>query len=284
MELLGLSLEKILAFTVIGSIVTVVGSLIALFIKEYFLVRSFENWKLRNTLKAVFQKYRDPILLSSRELCNRLNEICAEYPSVFLNSKLLKINPKHQINNSQSDPYYQKHKLVSTLYRLCAFLGWLELYRQDITYLDSGQSHTNDKLDACMKNIRADLADGHLNKAPDWEAWRDVLIFREQQRAIGEAMIRTDAHSKTVIGFGSFCESLLGKGKNTLTPWTNVASNFLLDLRDDAKDFRKIRLQLLLIHLVDLNEVLQPRKLPDYLKKRRDLWQKKLREFDATKN
>src|SRR5215469_13697512 len=48
----------------------------------------------------------------------------------------------------------QQYKLISTIYRFCALLGWLELYRQEVTFLDSGRNRDNERLERCIRHIR----------------------------------------------------------------------------------------------------------------------------------
>jgi hypothetical protein len=192
---------QILGFTVVGALVTTAGTLVGLFVKEVLLARSFERWKMKQALAEVSRKYREPIALSAIELCNRLTFICDEYPPDFLDSSLLASTPEGPAVNSAADPRFKKYRLVSTVYRLCAFFGWVELYRQDTTYLDSDDGSGGGRVDRAIYAVRSDLADGQLNKARDWEEWHDVLVFREEQRAIGESMIVTIWGARTVVGY-----------------------------------------------------------------------------------
>src|SRR6185503_14617270 len=121
-------------------------------------------------------------------------------------------------------------------------------------FLDSGSRGSNQDFDTCIRAIQAHLADGQLNDASDWESWHDVLIFREEQRAIGEAMIRASGPSRSVMGYGAFCE-LFDSDAGPSGRWLVTVSNFLLDPASE-RDFRRVRLQLLAADLVDLVDVL----------------------------
>jgi hypothetical protein len=129
------------------------------------------------------------------------------HPTNYLQSSLLDFHPDQLEANSAEDPYYKRYRLLSTVYRLCAFLGWLELYRQDVTFLNAGEKKDSKLLEKALENIRNDLADGRLNAALDFQKWNDRLIFREEQRAIGEAMI-TGTSPRMVMGTEPFmCSS-----------------------------------------------------------------------------
>jgi hypothetical protein len=250
---LGLKVEQWLAFTAIAAVISMVGALLGIVLKDYFFSRAFENWKQQRTLEQLYQKFRDPLLLSSRELCARVIEILDQYPTVYLQQSVLVSRPERQIENSINDPYFQRYKLVSTAYRICSFLGWLELYRQEIVFLRPGNNKHARRLEGCLAHIRADLADGQLNTADDWMQWRDTLVFREELRAIGEAMIETRGAARAVMGYASFCEVFESKAASRgAKRWISVVLNFVLDLEVARKDFRKRRLERLVVHLVDL--------------------------------
>ncbi|HLO33851.1 MAG TPA: hypothetical protein VK249_32180 [Anaerolineales bacterium] len=248
---------QILGFTVVGALVTTAGTLIGLFLREVLLARSFERWKTKQSLAQVARKYREPIALSALELCNRFTNICDAYPPNFLGSDLLSSAPERPALNFANDPYFKRYRLVSTVYRLCSFLGWIELYRQDTTFLDVDESSGQRPVERAIYAVRADFADGQLNKAGDWQTWHDMLLFREEQRAIGESMIVLAGGVRTVMGYAEFCDLFPGDTNKSQSKWLHTAAAFLLDLKE-AKDFRQIRFQRLIVHLVELVDVLSP--------------------------
>lgn len=271
--LLGLELKTWLALTAVGAIISTIGSLLGVFLKDYFFTRSFERWKQEQALEQIYQRYKDPLFLSACELASRLMEINEHYPTVYLRSPVLATKPERQVHNSIHDPYFQRHKLLSSIYRLAAMLGWLELYRQEVTYLKSGKNRHSKALEYSVEFIRSSLADGQLNQAVDWADWRDTLIFREELRAIGESMLDARGTTKTVVGYGRFCEALEAADNSHLKRWFPVVANFLLDLEANQKDFRQIRLKLLLIHVVDLMRLLDAPAVEDrFIEKRNYLY------------
>lgn len=76
-----ISLETWLGFSVVGTLISTVGALLAIIIKDFFLARSFEKWKQRRSLEQLYQRYRDPLFLSASELATRLCEIDQHYLS-----------------------------------------------------------------------------------------------------------------------------------------------------------------------------------------------------------
>jgi hypothetical protein len=252
----GVSWEKVLGLSVLGAVVTTAGALLALVLKERVFARSFEKWKAAMSLEQIARRYREPIALTALELSNRLSTISEDYPASFLSRSVLETSaPSRPTLNSAADPYFQRYRLISSVYRLCAFLGWIELYRQEMTYLEPrGRSRA---VETSIFEVRADLADGQLNKSEDWDAWHDALIFREEQRAIGEVMIVQIGDARTVMGYAEFSELFPGTGATLRERWFGRAGAFLLDPIGE-KDFRLVRLQRLVVHLVDLAELLVP--------------------------
>jgi hypothetical protein len=236
-------------------------------LKEFLFPRLFESWKSQRALADVYRRYRDPLFLSAIELANRLMEICREYPTNFLTSELYKVRPSKSLSNSSDDEYFRKYKFVSSIYRLSAFLGWLELYRQEIVFLDSGHHGKNVHFTNSISDIRSDFADGHLNEAANWIDWSDQLLFREELRAIGEAMILVDeTNQRTVIGYRRFSEIFLTDADVGRKAWLETAALFLLDVpASTVYNFRLVRLQRLFIHLVDLLVALERAKVPPRL-------------------
>lgn len=261
------SQPSILSFAVVAALVTTAGTLLGHLLKEVALARSFETWKQRRAVDALYHKYRDPLVLSSIELANRLGEILEERPVEFLRADVL-VGASPELNTDASrGRYYDRYKYQSTVYRLTSFLGWLELYRQDLVFLDTGRKRDAQVLESQIREIRADMADGHLNTAKNWAEWSDALIFREEQRAIGDAMIVTGGSARTIMGYGAFVSAL----ETPATPghrWFKVAVNFLADPGRVDSDFRLERYRRLLVHLAALAEANEPGRVTDRLRER----------------
>jgi hypothetical protein len=116
-----------------------------------------------------------------------------------------------------------------------------------------------------LQRIRGDLADGHLNEAENWIDYTDALIFREEQRAIGEAMITTLGETRTVAGYGSFVALLEHRDSQTRR-WLQTAVNFLAEPGSHSPDFRLERYRRLLVHLADLVNAADKIRVSDRLK------------------
>ncbi|HWZ03646.1 MAG TPA: hypothetical protein VNX40_08525 [Mucilaginibacter sp.] len=238
---------SVLTFTVIAALVTVSGSLVALLVKDFLLVRYFEKYKEKASLKKISKRYKDPILLSAKEVLSRVESILKlyKYDSKNFTRETLFDKSECMVRNHPADPYYLRNRLTSTLYRFCSFWGWLELYRQDLTFLDSYSYTQNLQSSAFLDDLRSAIADGQLNNGPKWRELKDSLIFREELRSIGEGMIETVNNQRTIIGYGKF-QGLLGDFEtNAKNLWLRPAINFFTYYLPEEEDFRHHRLELI---------------------------------------
>jgi hypothetical protein len=246
-------MKDYLGFTVLAAVVTTIGTLFGLFLKDFLFVYFFDNLREKRTLEKISKKYKDPILLSAVELTRRVNDYSKSFNSMSKYSTtdiLFDKVDKMQFNNS-TDPYYLKYKLISTLYRFCCFFAWLELYRQEITFLDSHSKGKSSEVLTLIANIREAVADGQINTNIDWNLWVDAPIFREELRAIGEGMIENNKEQRAIIGYGKF-RTIIGQFETVKEPfWIGPVIIFFTDLKTES-DFRQERFKRITVALIEL--------------------------------
>jgi len=163
-------------------------------------------------------------------LGSRCIEIYSEFPTGFLDKRLWSATDPFDVVNSADNTHFRIYKLHGSVYRLCAFFGWIELYRREVAFLDAGHDGKNVRLEACIHAVQGALADGQLNEHADWNQWTDRLIFREEQRAIGEAMIRGTGTDRHVLGYGAF-QAAIEDGDRTLSRFIQPAIIFMTDTK-----------------------------------------------------
>lgn len=263
------------SLTVLGSIIVVLGNIVAIYLKDVFAVRSLEKWRTRQSLDSIFDRYRRPICLAAEELSGRcyiLAENSEPWRKNFKYQDVKDVTNDHNFDASTSDSYF-RYRILSDAYRLCCFLGWIELYRRELGLINVQNRKLGKMIEDCIKDIRSTLADGQLNFHFDWEKWKDYLIFREEQRAIAHRMI-AQIPSLGLIDYGTFCESLTVGSSGR---WFTSSVLFFVEINSDH-DFRMTRMKLLVVHLTTLRELLQPGSvLPKHLEGSRRL----KRELDA---
>ncbi len=194
------------------------------------------------------------------------------FPPGFIDEGLVFHQPPRPGSYSPDDPYYQKYDLVDTIYRVCAVLGWMELYRRDPTFL-SGPPDEKGRIEQCFRDIRAAFGDPFTDEKQHLTShgeWLDGLILDDDQRAIGEKMLQKDGDSPAaVLGYAIFCEQLfrlphpedpVGNYVGSQNYWIWNATKFLLELRQPkaAPDFKRQRIKKVIAQLDNLSAVLQP--------------------------
>ncbi len=254
--------KTLLGLSVLGAFVTMIGSLIALFLKEFVAATWLERWKARQTLLGAYRRYQMPIFLAAEELSKRLYGLSRDNNDREEREVGLAVLKKPVVREPSAavNDHYLRYRFVSNVYRLCSFLGWIELYRRDIGSLNVEALDRNRKLDACLRNIQSVLADGWINQHENWRDWSDCLVFREELRAIGHAMAAPGDHL-CILDFGSFTTALENDPDGTeAARWFVQAAKFYECLKRD-QDFRLVRMRMLVVYLTDLMELLQPKRI-----------------------
>lgn len=251
--------DSLLGMTVIGAMVSSVAALGAIALKDHFFYRQNEKWKQKRDLEVVYQKFRDPVLLATHELASRLEGITrdGDYPPDYLAKEVLESTPTQQTLQDTDDPYFKRHRMITSLFRISSFLGWLELYRQETTFLSNGNTDHTGAVANVIAQIRYDFSEGNINNHSDWQEWHDVPIFSEEMRAIGETMIEMRGSIRSIMGYAQYHGHITGQSMTPTKRWSNVIAQFLFDLAP-TKDFRRERMQRVLVHLVELIRLLDP--------------------------
>jgi hypothetical protein len=196
---------------------------------ELSLQRSASDRKSR--LDDTMAAYRGPLLRAAVDLQSRFYNIAEKR---FL---------RRYFDRSEAE---REYATTSTLYVIAEYLGWAEILRREIQYLDLGDPGANRTL--------ADL----LERITTWFLTDRVecrfRLFRGEQRAIGELMVGPAPPGARVrhecLGYATFADRL---GDPEFARWfagltTDVAA---LAARDDAKEDRLVGLQHALIDLID---------------------------------
>jgi len=181
----------------------------------------------------VVRKYRDPLVRAAFDLQSRLYNIMIHD---FLG--------KYYVRGSEAEKVYARD---STLFVVGDFLGWVEIMRREIQFLDLRDVTKNRELALRLDAISHEF----LRERPD----TTFRIFRAEQRAIGELMIETQAGgARECIGFAMFAERLSEK---SFGRWFDkLRADIELLAREPGQHFERI---VLVQHtLLDLVEFLDP--------------------------
>lgn len=143
--------------------------------------------------ERIRSRYRDPLIAAANALQSRLFNIV---------EKKLFSQPAENEERRGRRPY----SIESTLYVLAEFLGWVEILRQEMQFLDLGSDRKTWRLYNILHGVQDILAqnDPQLGSA--------LRLFRVEQRAIGELMIESltigDQTRLSCIGPATFTQRL----------------------------------------------------------------------------
>jgi hypothetical protein len=185
-------------------------------------------------LEELMSRYRDPLLHSAFDLQSRIWNI--------VEKGFLEI----YYNGDQEDA--RTYARDNTLYVFAEYLGWVELLRREVRFLDLGDEARNVAWTSRLDSVRRSLlTEAH---APPFR------LFRGQQRAIGELMISGSPRDggAECLGFATFTRSL--RDPEFASWFAGLREDIDLIARERGR--HEDRLRALQGALVDLIEFLDP--------------------------
>ncbi|MFK0022858.1 hypothetical protein [Streptomyces sp. NPDC090798] len=183
----------------------------------------------------VMSRVRDPLLWAAFDFQSRLYNIAAQG---FLRVHFVQARD-------------QQYAVRSTLYVLAEYLGWVEILRRRIFFLDLGNQESNRQIVRLFTRISNVLND---DAYPD----RHFRLFRSDQRAIGELVIRGDNDADSCIGYAEFCARL--ESDSGFAAWFASLSDSVAELASlPGRHPRLVDLQVALMDLIDFLDPQQER-------------------------
>lgn len=109
------------------------------------------------------------------------------------------------VAGAEGDKEYARR---STVFVLAEYLGWVEILRRDVQFLDLGRSRTNRRVMGRISEI------GSVLNRTSSGSHLPLRIFRAQQRAIGELMVHPEGEPgrRRCLGYAEFCARLDADG------------------------------------------------------------------------
>jgi hypothetical protein len=205
------------------ALVIAVIALVGSFLSTVVTVFGKEIFQARRAARDVLEKYREPLLAAAYELQARLHNILRNN---FIEDDVL--------SNKRGK---QEAAVESTLYVFAQFFGWREIIRRDIHFLrlDSGEQTRE------IAGLLSSIGETFLTN----EFGPQCMIWRVEQRGLGERMITTSDGRATCMGYASFIEQ-----RTTMNQWLEPLERDLKQL-DEGGRKRLTQLQHLLLDLVE---------------------------------
>jgi hypothetical protein len=229
-EVIAATIAAIVA--VISAIVTVYGQMRTARLQDD-LTRQREERSREAQSQALVARYRDPLLRSAFDLQSRIYNVAAK--SILT---LYRADP----------PQTQRYIVENTLYVIAEYLGWVEIMRRDVQFLDLGSVDRSRRLNALLDAITRTFFATHYPVS--------FRLFRGQQRAIGELMMlprrqEGQAAQYECMGYAAFSRRLHDDA--SFAEWFEGLRQDIGRLIDDRDRHvpRLIGLQHALIDLID---------------------------------
>ena len=224
---------------VISAIITFFGQLRITRLQQQFTEQQEERSQEARAQELI-ATYRDPLLRSAFDLQSRLYNIVKQN---FLDLCLSE--------NEGSKRYC----FDNTLYVIAEYLGWVEVLRREVQFLDLGNVDQNQRLNQILYDIRQVL---YTREYPF-----PLRLFNGQQRAIGELMMTPRKREEGVanyecIGYATFSRKLYED--EHFAAWFSDARYDLKCLVQERERYYE-RLIILQNRLIDLINFLDPDKV-----------------------
>ena len=214
--------------TVIVAVISAIVALASAGIAVHGQMR-LAKFQAKTQADAILARYRDPILQAAYELQSRIYNI--------VRNNLLNI---YYVNGTNEE---KRYVLENTLYVIAQYFGWTEILRREIQFLDVGEAKATRQIAKLLESIR------HLFLSDDQNRGKGFRIFRGEQRAIGELMIKNEANKSMCLGYAEFVEHR----DEAFRKWLEQLSKDIEDLAQASVPYstRLVMIQRALIDLID---------------------------------
>ncbi len=173
---------------------------------------------------------RDPLLWAAFDLQSRVYNIVAQ--------RFLRVY--QQSGAAEHKAYAQRN----TLFLFAQYFAWVEIIRRSVHFLDLGSAKENREIVNHLSGVSSILTSGSF---PDLS----FLVFRGDQRAIGEIMIESRSpEGLGCMGYAAFCANL--DTEDAFADWFKTLMRDIDELvADETPRPRLITLQHRLIDLIN---------------------------------
>jgi hypothetical protein len=215
----------------IGSVTSVVIAVIALAgsIGSSALVLYGQFYSQRREVERALRLYREPLISSAYDLQSRIYNILRQDFLAYV----------------REDRWGRGTlALDTTIFAVCQYFGWREILRQEIQLLE----FETQEIGRLLSGITGKLGSDALG--------REFLLWKPEQRGIGEAMIGKWRDGPSCVGYLEF-----SRRRAELAPWIEGLQTDLVALSQGQGDTK--RLEDVQDDLVYLIKALDPKQLRD---------------------
>jgi hypothetical protein len=137
--------------SVIAAAIAATITVITLLTKDYWFPILTEKRTVKTKRKSTFEKYANPIVLSSISLLYRMKEI---------------FHRGHFLSDSAPKNFYNDYKYTSTVYRLLVLMGWIRASKIELSHIEVEKNDDYKLIEKALFNFEKSLADGeHVERS-----------------------------------------------------------------------------------------------------------------------
>lgn len=201
------------------------GGVLAALVSGFVVLRRY-RLERRQRAEEVLARYREPLAAAAYDLQSRLYNILElEFFEKF------------------GDGERAEEALRTTLFRFAQYFGWTEILRRDIQFLNFPNDQETRRVAELQESVSQCFRDDDYG--------HELMIWSDEQRAIGELMI-IEEHGKVLsMGYAAFRQ----RCDDTFAPWR-------MRMRGELPtESARARMRDIQGHLCDLVETLDSRRV-----------------------
>jgi hypothetical protein len=163
----------------------------------------------RHNATRVLSIYREPLIAAAYELQARIyNILCHQFVEIYINDKRA---PKRNA------------AISSTLYVFAQFFAWREIIRREVQFLRFSDERKTRMLAQLLQDISETFLTGSYGM--------QFMIWRVEQRGLGEAMAVEKSGKISCLGYASFVQR-----RDSMRDWLQPIEQDLEDISDAGRD------------------------------------------------
>jgi hypothetical protein len=209
---------------------SILGGIIGASLRFLFDVLLPQHLKDRRDIIAAKRKYATPILLAADDLRKR-------YANIIQHIGL--IEREGWLSPENLDKYYY----WSTLYTVAQFIGWRQILRHTVVYLDFTTTSETRRFENFLVAIQRGFTKPDLlqnDVASDPTRSEDKWVYTFWLQAIGDSMIIRDGSDYRVKEYAAFCSDVSQLDQHCLKEWIDALGILFINLKATDPRFRRI--------------------------------------------
>ncbi len=208
-------------------LIAVAGVLVSAGVAAWVSLRVQANSERQARAKIVF-RVREALASAAFDLQSRLHNIHEGHFLSFYNG------------GSETDRDYSEN---STVFRIAQYFCWAEIIRLEIQFIDLDRQKSTRRLNDVLNELGRRWASDKYTSS--------FRYFSDEQRAVGEAMIRQRPTGNECLGYGEFLKEFTGRGEHAL--FDALHKDFKIISGESKLTGKRLAdIQRLLIDLLDL--------------------------------